>query len=98
MLREELTQALDSSGGERAVGQFIRKNLGVLMWAFVSTGGHSKYIVPEFQFGNKYRVDFVIVWSCSGKFVVHFIEFEPPDDPVITKNGRPSKRFNSAIS
>lgn len=98
MLREKLIQALNSSEGERDVSRYIRQHAAVLLWTFVSTGGHSKYVVPEFQFGNKYRADFVIVWSCSRKFKVHFIEFEPPDDPVITRNGRPTGRLNSAIS
>jgi hypothetical protein len=97
-LKKRLFQTLDDDAGERKVCRFLKAHPQVIHWAFCTAGGHSQYVVPEFRFGCNYRADFVIVFSYSGAFEIHFIELEPPADSVITKGGTPTKRLNSAIS
>jgi len=98
MLANTLEAILNKSEGERAAYQFLKKNPVVVLWSFLRIGGHSQYVLAEFPIGIRYRADFVILYEYSGGWDVHLIELEPIHDPVITKNGRPSKRLNSAIS
>jgi hypothetical protein len=96
--KEELLAVLNTAEGEREILKYLKTNPLVIFWAFVGTGGHSNYIISEFPFGSKFRADFVIAFSYSGNWVIHVIELEAPSDKVITKSGRPTKAFNSAIS
>ena len=56
------------------------------------------YVLKEFPLGSRFKTDFVALTSYSGMWEVHFIELEPHDDIVITKEGIPSNRLNKAIS
>jgi len=97
MLKDEIEKAL-STDGERAATKFLKEHPEIVVYKFCMTGGHSKYVLNEFPLGSRYRADFVVPFSYSGGWDVHFIEFENTDDIVITKDGKPSKRLNSAIS
>ncbi|MCP4551326.1 MAG: DUF4263 domain-containing protein [Bacteroidetes bacterium] len=94
---EELKKAFDKDE-ERAAMAAIKENPSTLFWTTVTSGGHRKYVLYEFQLGNQYRTDFVVVWSCSGKWEITLIECENTNDNIINKNGTPSQRFNQAIS
>lgn len=98
MLKEALNKLVENGDGERAVVRFLSKHPEIVRWAFCNTGGHTTYVVKEFPFGSRYKADFVIPLSYSGGWDVHLIELEPPNDPVINKDGTPSRRFNRAIS
>ncbi|EGQ9137403.1 MULTISPECIES: Shedu anti-phage system protein SduA domain-containing protein [Vibrio harveyi group] len=97
MMYEKLKQAIDEKG-ERSAMSGIKSCPSTLFWTTVSSGGHSKFVLYEFPLGSKYRADFVVVWSCSGKWEITFIECENTDDRIVNKNGTPSQRFNQAIS
>lgn len=97
MLEKQLLAALSGSG-ERGAMRFLSRHPEVLLWGFCRTGGHSKYVLKEFPFGSRFRADFVIPFSYSGVWEVHFIELEPVGDRIITKKGTPSVRLNSAIA
>lgn len=97
MLRKDLELAL-STKGERAATKFLKEHPEVVVYKFCMSGGHSKYVLNEFPLGSRYRADFVIPFSYSGVWEVHFVELENTDDTVITKEGKPSQRLNSAIS
>jgi hypothetical protein len=98
MLAHTLEEILNKSGGERAAYQFLKEHPAIVLWSFVRVGGHSQYLLAEFPIGIRYRADFVILYEYSGGWEVYLIELEPVHDRVITKDGRPSKRLNSAIS
>jgi len=98
VLKQKLLRILGSSTGERRVHQFLKQNADIVFGAFSRMGGHQQYVIAQFPFGSNYVADFVVVFSYSGAWEVHFIELEPPADDVITKSGRPTKRLNSAIS
>jgi len=96
-LEKKLSRIIEDTTGERGVTKFLVKHPEIVRWAFCKTGGHSTYVVKEFQFGSHYKADFVVPMSSSGTWEVHLIELEPPDDKIITQNGTPSKRLNIAI-
>jgi hypothetical protein len=87
-----------SKKGEREATRFLKQNPHLVLWGFVRTGGHSKYVLNEFPLGSRYRADFFVPFSYSGVWEIHFIELENTDDPTITQDGKPSQRLNSAIS
>src|SRR6266481_6729184 len=84
-LKRDLLKTLGSGSGERKILQFLKRNPELVLWAFVETGGHSRYVISEFPFGSDYRADFVVAFAVSGRWIVHFVELEPPDDKVFTK-------------
>lgn len=97
MLKEEILKIL-AYNSERKIAKFLCKHPQIVLWSFISTGGHSKYVLHEFPLGSKFKADFVIPFSFSGAWEVHFVELKSPDAIIITKNGTPSKLLNSAIS
>lgn len=98
MIKDGLSKVIESNSGEHEVTNFLAKHPNIVRWAFSKTGGHSAFVLKEFPFGCNYRADFVVLMSRSGAWEVHMIEFEPPNDKVINKDGTPSQRFNKAIS
>lgn len=98
MLKSELKKVLAGNSGEREALKFLARHPELVRWAFCKVGGHSTYVLKEFPFGNRFRADLVVATSYSGAWEVHFVELEPVGDPVITKEGVPSKRFNKALS
>lgn len=97
MLKEELNNAL-SQKGERVATRFLKKHPEIVVYTFNWTAGHCQYVLNEFMLGSRYKVDFVVLLAYSGKWEVNFIELENTDDNIITKDGKPSQRLNSAIS
>ena len=87
-----------NKNSEREITKFLKKHPSIVVWGFCRTGGNAKYLLNEFPIGTKYRADFVIPFGFSGGWEIHFIELKSPSDSVFTKQGRPSKSFNSAIS
>lgn len=88
---------LDSCTGEREVAKYLRQYPDLLYWTFCRTGGHSRYVFCEFPLGSRYKVDVVALIAYSGAWRAHFIELEPIDDPVFSKDGTPSKRLATAV-
>jgi antiviral defense system Shedu protein SduA len=76
---------------------YLRHNPWVLYWTLCSAGGHSRYVLPGFPLGARYKTDFALVNSYSGAFEVFFVELEPPGDCAFTRAGNPSKRLAGAI-
>ena len=95
--RDEIESFLDSTTGEREAHEYLRGYPDLVCWTFVRTGGHSRYVFSEFPLGSRYKVDFVVLWCCSGLWEVHYIELEPVNDLILTKAGTPRKRLNGAI-
>lgn len=95
---KKLLTLLNTEPNETEVRLFLKSYPDIVLSSFTPMGGHSEYVLTEFPLGIHYRADFVIPYSFSGEWVVHFIELEPVNDPIFTRAGVPSKRFNSAIS
>lgn len=97
MLAEELKNILNKNS-EREISKFLKNYPFLIFWSFCNTGGHSKYVLHEFPLGSKHKADYVIPFSYSGVWKIHFIELKSPSDLVINKSGRPTLSFNSAIA
>ena len=97
MLKKNLEIAFSTSG-ERAAAKFLKDNAKIVLYTISWTSGHSKYVLSEFMLGSRYKADLVVLVSYSGAWDVHFIELENTDDKIITKEGKPSARLNSALS
>lgn len=94
LLETKLRTLLDSAQTERPLLAWLKEHPLVL----TQTLPFSKYLVAEFPFGTDFRADFVALGPFSGGFDVHFIELEPPNEPLFTKSGSPAKRLAGAIT
>jgi len=88
---------LDSNATERQLHSYIMQHPWILYWTLCPASGHSRFVLPSFPLGTRYKTDFVILNSYSGAYEVHFVELEPSSDQSFTKAGRPSQRLASAI-
>lgn len=93
-----LEQILNEQTGERGISAYLKEHSDLLYWMFCTPGGHSRFVFSEFPLGNRYKADFVILNSYSGRWEAKFIELEPVDDRIITKAGKPSGRLATAFS
>jgi len=93
---ERLLKALAASDGERHIAKFLKANPELVFWAFIHLGGHTHYVVPEFNIGKALSCDFLLLQSFSGGWNVHFVELEPVKDPLYNKDRTPSKRLRIA--
>lgn len=50
-------------------------------------GHHAAYLFPEFQLGNSYQADFLLVGRNSDGYDFVFIELENPNGQITKKNG-----------
>jgi len=95
--KSEIIEALSQSTGERHIHNYLKRNPALLWGAFMSCGGHSDYVIPEFAIGTRFRSDFVIMQSYSGGWNVEFVELEPVSIPLFNQDGTPSKRLRGAL-
>ena len=98
---DELKQLIeaDSDEGERRVVKWLKKdkeNTLVLSRA-VSKFGFPNLVVAEFQLGTDRKAAFALLGRYSGGFSIHFVEIEPPNAKLYTKQGVPHKRLAGAI-
>jgi hypothetical protein len=94
-----LEAVIDSEGSERTALEWLKKeeNAWILPQA-LAVSEVAAYAVAEFPFGTDYRADFVIMVPFSGGFDVHFVEMEPPNEPLFTQKGNPASRLAGALN
>jgi hypothetical protein len=99
LLAPDLKALIDSAKTERAVVEWLKlkENAWILPHA-LARSPLGIYAVPEFPFGTDYRADFVVIGPYSGAFYVHFIEMEPPNEPLFTRKGNPADRLAGALT
>ncbi|WP_199611713.1 Shedu anti-phage system protein SduA domain-containing protein [Flocculibacter collagenilyticus] len=75
---------------ERDILKWIKDNRAYhLLGALISKknfGHHDAFIFPEFQLGNSYKVDFLLVGKNSGGYQFLFVELESPVGRIFTKS------------
>jgi len=89
--REELNnklacfqQLLDSEDvNERSILNFINQHrayfiIASLLSKYFHFGHHATYLFPEFQLGNSYQADYLIIGQSSGGHEFVFVELEAP--------------------
>ncbi|MFG0217226.1 DUF4263 domain-containing protein, partial [Brevibacillus porteri] len=77
---------------ERSILNFIKENkahfiIASIMKEMYSFGHHDAFIIPEFQLGNKYQVDYLLIGKNSGGYEFIFVELEHPSKNIILKEG-----------
>ena len=89
---------------ERAILNFIRDKeyyhiIGSLIWGLsINTGNHGAYLFPEFQLGNSYKADYLIMGKSSGGYEFVLVELESPYGKITLKDGQLGEEFRDGIS
>jgi hypothetical protein len=81
--------------GERPIQRALEKHPNVIYKA-LGQGGFG-YVVPQFEAGNEYRSDFLLISTFSGGFDLNFVELEPPSAKLFQKNGNMTARLAGAF-
>ena len=72
----------DEACTERSILNFIKDKkyyhiIGSIIWGLsINIGNHGVYLFPEFQLGNSYKADYLLVGKSSGGYEFIFIELE----------------------
>lgn len=107
-LREQVktfSNLLESEGvNERAILNHIKCTrayfiIGAILKSFYHRFGHHEaYLFPEFQLGNTYQVDYLLVGRGSGGWEFVFVEFEAPTGQITTANGDLGSSFRKGLA
>lgn len=103
-LRSELTgfkELLNSKDvKERKILNFIKENrswfiIASLCRKYFDFGHHEIYLFPEFQLGNSYQVDYLIIGKNSGGYEFVFVELEAPNGKITIADGNLGEAFRN---
>ncbi|MEH7114591.1 Shedu anti-phage system protein SduA domain-containing protein [Neobacillus niacini] len=77
---------------ERTILNWIKEKqayfiIASIMKSYYSFGHHDAYIFPEFQLGNSYQVDYLIIGQNSGGYEFILVELEHPNKKVTLADG-----------
>lgn len=97
---EQLTSSIEEfyqiivnlTSNERSILSWIREEeayfiIASIMKGSYSFGHHDAFLFPEFQLGNSYQVDYLIVGKNSGGYEFIFVELEHPNKNITLKDG-----------
>lgn len=81
----------DNKSIESDIQRFIKEQkayhiVGAMLKGY-HFGHHSAYLFPEFQLGNSYQVDYLLVGNASGGHQFILVEFENPYGKIIIRDG-----------
>lgn len=98
-----LTLLGDETINERSILNFINENFAHFIIASIlkgpySFGHHGAFVFPEFQLGNSYQVDFLIVGKSSGGYEFVFVELEHPYKDIFLKDGHLGNAFRKGLN
>lgn len=89
---------------ERAILKHIKHTrayfiVGAILTSFnFRFGHHEAYLFPEFQLGNSYQVDYLLVGKGSGGWEFVFVEFEAPSGQITMANGDLGASFRKGLA
>lgn len=92
-LAEMFLAVIDSpNSNERSILNWIREEkayfiIASIMKGYYSFGHHDAFVFPEFQLGNSFQVDYLIVGRSSGGYEFIFVELEHPNKNITLANG-----------
>ncbi|MEO8327522.1 MAG: Shedu anti-phage system protein SduA domain-containing protein [Nitrospirota bacterium] len=101
---ETIQELLDSSGvSEQAILNFIKLKqayfiVASLLKSYFRFGHHEAYLFPEFQLGNSYKPDYLLVGKNSGGWEFLFVELESPTELITMANGELGSAFRKGIA
>ncbi len=100
---QEFKDLLDSRlVSERKILNFIRSKrayflVASLLRQYYRFGHHDAYIFPEFQLGNSYKADYLLVGLGSGGWQFVFVELEAPNGKVTLNDGDFGDTFRKGL-
>lgn len=91
----------DSTSSERTLLNYINNNkvypiIGSILKSY-DFGHHEAYLFPEFQLGNSYQVDYLLVGKSSGGYEFVFVELEHPNNKIFLKDGSQGEAFRKGL-
>ncbi|MFS0637302.1 Shedu anti-phage system protein SduA domain-containing protein [Mesobacillus foraminis] len=91
----------DSNSNERTLLNYINQNQAypIIASLFKSYqfGHHAAFIFPEFQLGNTYQVDYLLVGKSSGGYEFIFVELEHPRNKIFLQDGTHGEAFRKGL-
>lgn len=104
-LVEGIRQLLDSEKTkERDILSYLKQNeayfmIGSLLKSYYNTfGHHDAFVFPEFQLGNSFKADYLIVGKGSGGFEFVLVELEAPYGNIIISKGELGEAFRKGLN
>ncbi|MCK4627000.1 MAG: DUF4263 domain-containing protein [Phycisphaerae bacterium] len=100
---DQFRQLIDSDNvTERAITKFIKQNRAYFIVAsilkrYFSFGHHGAYLFPEFQLGNSYQADNLLVGKSSDGWHFVFVELEAPVGNITLRNGNLGSAFRDGL-
>jgi Domain of unknown function (DUF4263) len=88
---------------ERQVLNFIREHrayfiVASLLKAHFTFGHHEAHLFPEFQIGNSYKADYLLVGRSSSGWHLVFVEFEAPRGDITLESGDLGAAFRKGLA
>ncbi len=104
-LVEGLNRTLDSEKTkERDIISYLKNNeaffiIGSLLKSYYKRfGHHDAFVFPEFQLGNSFKVDYLIVGRGSGGFEFVLVELEAPSGNITISKGELGEVFRKGLN
>ena len=88
---------------ERSICKFIKDKkayfiIASLLKEFCNFGHHDTFIFPEFQLGNTWEVDYLLVGRNSDGWHFLFIELQEPTGQIVLQDGEFGKCFREGFA
>lgn len=93
----------DPTSIERTILNWIKESKSYFIIAsmlknYYSFGHHDAYIIPEFQLGNTYQVDYLLIGKSSGGYEFVFVELEHPNKNITLSSGYPGESIRKGLN
>jgi len=88
---------------ERDIINFVKQNQAffiigsLLKYRYSEFGHHDAFVFPEFQLGNSYQVDYLIVGRGSGGYQMVLVELEAPSGSITMSKGSLGSVFRKGL-
>lgn len=89
--------ALTRAKNERELQPFLKQHKILIRNAFNRFSWNFADVIPEFNLGGDYRIDFLVLSADSGSWNAIFVELKSHKDSFFTKQGIPNKSLNKAL-
>ncbi|AZU60270.1 Shedu anti-phage system protein SduA domain-containing protein [Neobacillus mesonae] len=104
MLIEEYSEIIaNQTMNERDILNWIKEKrayfiIASIMKNYYSFGHHDAFIIPEFQLGNSYQVDYLLIGKSSGGYEFIFVELEHPNKNTTISSGHLGETFRKGLN
>lgn len=87
---------------ERDILNWVKENkayfiIASIMKSYYSFGHHDAFIIPEFQLGNSYQVDYLLIGKSSDGYQFVFVELEHPNKNSTLTSGHLGETFRKGL-